>query len=93
MARTKSSATAFISSRTWSCILQLEPQQFAQDPESEMDSDMEKAAAKGLDLEVPAALASGLGPEAPVLDGSSAIDTDDNDLVYDHTHFHKYKAY
>jgi hypothetical protein len=35
----------------------------------------------------------GPGPEAPVANGSSATDTDDGDLVYDHTRFYKYKAY
>jgi hypothetical protein len=28
-----------------------------------------------------------------VADGSSAIDSDDADLVYDQTHFRRYKAY
>jgi hypothetical protein len=32
-------------------------------------------------------------PEAPVIKGSSATDLDDVDFVYNHTHFHKYKAY
>jgi hypothetical protein len=28
-----------------------------------------------------------------MIEGSSATDTDDADFVYDHTYFHKYKAY
>jgi hypothetical protein len=93
MARTKASAAASISSRTRSRRLQFESQQFTQDPESGMDSDMEEAATEGPDPEVPVVPVGGLGPEALVADGSSAIDSDDADLVYDHTHFRKYKAY
>jgi hypothetical protein len=93
MARTKASAAASISSRTRSRRLQFEPQQFTQDPESGMDSDMEEAAAEGPSPEVRIALVGGPGPEAPVADGSNAIDLDDADLVYDHTRFRKYKAY
>jgi hypothetical protein len=87
------SAAASISSRTRSRRLQFEPQQFAQDPESGMDSDMEEAAAEGPGPEVPIAPVGGPVPEAQVADGSSATDSDDADLVYDHTRFHKYKAY
>jgi hypothetical protein len=64
MARTKASATASISSRTRSRRPQFEPQQFAQDPESGMDSDMEEAAAEGPGPEVPIAPVGGPGPEA-----------------------------
>jgi hypothetical protein len=54
---------------------------------------MEEAAVEGPDPEVPIAAVDGPGPEALVADGSSATDSDDADLVYDHTHFRKYKAY
>jgi hypothetical protein len=87
------SAAASISSRTRSRRLQFEPQQFAQDPESGMDSDKEEAAAEGPNPEVPIAPVDGPGPEALVANGSSAIDSDDVDLVYDHTRFRKYKVY
>jgi hypothetical protein len=87
------SAAASISSRTRSRRLQFESRQFAQDPESRLDSNMEEVAAEGPDPEVPIALVGGPGPEAPVADGSSATDSDDADLVYNHTHFRKYKAY
>jgi hypothetical protein len=93
MARTKASAAASISSRTRSRRLQFEPQQFAQDPKSGMDSDMEEAATEGLGPEVPIAPTGGPGPEALVADGSSATDSDDANLVYDHTCFRKYMAY
>jgi hypothetical protein len=58
-----------------------------------MDLDMEEAAAEGPDPEVLVALVGGSGPEAPVADGSSATDTYDADLIYDHIRFRKYKAY
>jgi hypothetical protein len=58
-----------------------------------MDSDMEEAAAKGPDPEIPVAPVGGPSPEAPMADGSNATDTDDANLVYDHTRFCKYKAY
>jgi hypothetical protein len=58
-----------------------------------MDSNMEEATAKGPSLEVPVAPVGELGPKAPMIKGSSAIDQDDTDLVYDRTRFHKYKAY
>jgi hypothetical protein len=93
MARTKASAAASISSRTRSRRLQFESQQFAQDPESGMDSDMEEAATEGPGPEVLVAPVGGPGPEAPVVDSSSATDLDDVNLVYDHTRFRKYKAY
>jgi hypothetical protein len=54
---------------------------------------MEEATAEGPGPEVPVALVGGLGPEALVIDGSSATNTNDTDLVYDHTRFRKYKAY
>jgi hypothetical protein len=57
-----------------------------------MDSDMEEATVEGPDLEVLVALVGELGPKAPVIEGSSAINTDDAKLVYDCTHFRKYKA-
>jgi hypothetical protein len=57
-----------------------------------MDSDMEEAVTKEPDPEVPVAPAGGPGLEAPVIDGSSATDTDDTDLIYDCTRFLKYKA-
>jgi hypothetical protein len=53
---------------------------------------MEEAAAEGHGPEVPIAPIGGPGPKAPVLDGSSATDTDDTDLVYDCARFCKYKA-
>jgi hypothetical protein len=93
MARTKASVVASISSRTQSRRLQFESQQFTQDSESGMEEDMEEAAAEGPDPEVPIAPVGGPGLKAPVADGSSATDIDDADLVYDHTRFHKYKAY
>jgi hypothetical protein len=58
-----------------------------------MDLDMEEAAVEGPDPKIPIAPVGGPGPKAPVADGSSATDTDDADLVYDHTRFRKYKAY
>jgi hypothetical protein len=58
-----------------------------------MDSDMEEAAAEGPNPEVPVAPVGELGHEALVIEGSSATDTDDADLVYDHTRFRKYNAY
>jgi hypothetical protein len=58
-----------------------------------MDSDMEEAAAKGPSPKVPVALVGGPGPKALVIEGSNAINTDDADLVYNHTRFCKYKAY
>jgi hypothetical protein len=58
-----------------------------------MESDMEEVAVEGPVPEVPLALVGGLGPEALVIEGSSATYMDDADLVYDHTHFRKYKAY
>jgi hypothetical protein len=93
MARTKASAAASISSRTRSRRLQFESQQFAQGPESGMGSNMEEAAAERPGPEVLVAPVGGPGPEAPVADNSSATDSDDADLVYDHTCFRKYKAY
>ena len=41
----------------------------------------------------PVAPADEPGFEAPMIEGSSATDTDDFDFVYDRTHFWKYKAY
>jgi hypothetical protein len=58
-----------------------------------MDSNMEEAAAEGLGPEVPVAPVGGPGPKARVADGSSATNSDDADLIYDHTRFCKYKAY
>jgi hypothetical protein len=58
-----------------------------------MDSDMEEATVEGPDLEVLVAPVGELGPEALVIEGNSAINTDDAKLVYDRTHFRKYKAY
>jgi hypothetical protein len=58
-----------------------------------MDSDMKEAAIERPGPEVPVAPVGGPGPEALVADGSSATDSDDADLIYDHTHFCKYKAY
>jgi hypothetical protein len=46
-----------------------------------MDTDMEEA------------VVDGPGPEAPMIEGSSATDTNDADFVYDRTRFHKYKAH
>jgi hypothetical protein len=72
MARTKANAAASISSRTWSRRLQFESQQFAQDPESDMDLDMEEAVVEGPNPEILVAPVGGPGPKAPVADGSSA---------------------
>jgi hypothetical protein len=58
-----------------------------------MDLDMEETTAEGLGLEVPVAPIGEPSPEAPMIKGSSAIDQDDADLVYDRTCFRKYKAY
>jgi hypothetical protein len=57
---------------------------------------MEEAAVGGPgleSLEAPVAPAGKPGPEAPVIEGSSAIDTDGVDFIYDCIHFCKYKAY
>jgi hypothetical protein len=57
---------------------------------------MEEAVVGGPGLEsseAPIAPAGEPGPEAPVIEGNSATDTDDADFVYDCTHFCKYKAY
>jgi hypothetical protein len=93
MAQTKASVAASISSCARLCRLQFEPSQFAQDSDFGMDLDMEEAAAEGPGLEVPVALVGGPGPEAPMIEGNSATDMDDADLVYDRTCFRKYKAY
>jgi hypothetical protein len=58
-----------------------------------MDTDMEEAAVEGLGPEVPVGSTGEPGPEASVVEGSNAIDTDDTDFVYNHTRFCKYKAY
>jgi hypothetical protein len=71
----------------------LSPPQFSQDLDFGMDSDMEEAATKGPGPKVPIAPIGGPGHEAPVIKGSNATDTDDANLIYDHTHFRKYKAY
>jgi hypothetical protein len=71
-----------ISSCTQSRRLLHEPQ-FTQDPNSGMDTDMEEAAAKGPITEVPVAPTSKPGPKAPMIEGSSATDTNDVDFVYD----------
>jgi hypothetical protein len=54
---------------------------------------MEEVIVEGPGPEVPVAPVGGPGPEAPVIEGSSAIEMDGADLVYDHTRFCKYKAY
>ena len=43
--------------------------------------------------EVIATPVGGPSPEGPVVEGSSAMDTNDNDFVYDRKCFHKNKAY
>jgi hypothetical protein len=78
------SAATSVSSRTRSRKLQHEPQ-FTQDPKSGMDTDMEEAVVEGPGLEVPVALASEPGPQALVIEGSSAIEMDDANFVYDRT--------
>ena len=83
MAQTKASAATSISSRTRSHRLQREPQ-FAQDPKSGTEIEMEEAAVASV---------GGPGPEAPAIEGSSATDSNDADFVYDCTCFYKYKAY
>jgi hypothetical protein len=50
-----------------------------------MDTNMEEVAAKGLVPEVPVAPAGEPSPKAPVIEGSSATDTDDTDFIYDRT--------
>jgi hypothetical protein len=54
---------------------------------------MEEAAAEGPSPEVSVAPVGELGHEALVIEGSSATDTDDADLVYDHSRFRKCNAY
>jgi hypothetical protein len=83
MARTKASATASILSHTLSHRLQRESQ-FDQDPESRIDVEAK---------EVTAASVGRLGPEGPIIEGSSATDSDDDDFVYDRERFCKYKAH
>jgi hypothetical protein len=50
---------------------------------------MEEATAEGLGPEVPVAPVGWPSPEAPVIEGSSATDMDDADLICDHTRFSK----
>jgi hypothetical protein len=54
---------------------------------------MEEAIVEGPSLEVLVAPASKLGLDAPMIEGSNAIDMDDVDFVYDRTRFCKYKAH
>jgi hypothetical protein len=95
MSQTKANVAASISSRTRSRRLQREPQ-FAQDPESRVDTDIEKVVVSGpspKSSEASVAPASEQGPEAPIIEGSSATDKNGADFVYDRTHFCKDKAY
>jgi hypothetical protein len=48
-----------------------------------MDTNMEEATAEG--IEAPIAPVGEPGPEGPVIEGSSATDTDDADFIYDRT--------
>ena len=43
--------------------------------------------------EAATALVGGLGPEGPTTEASSATDSNEDDLVYDHDRFRNFKAH
>jgi hypothetical protein len=54
---------------------------------------MEEVVVEGPGPELSVAPVGKQGPEAPMIEGSSATNMDDTDFVYDHTRFRKCKAY